>query len=117
MNKQELLFKRLKSIKDYWVNISEEGLQENADLIWSDFAGEYKLIGKKLDSEEAKEAYKKVIDEVIKGTIHSILVMIDGGDELADKFKIDLVSKQDSQSLREGGALHEEFFGYLLENE
>ena len=117
MDKQELLFHRLKSIKDYWVNTSEESLEENADLIWSDFAEEYKLLSEKLDSKEARESYKKVINEVIQGTLHSILVMIDGGDELADKFKIDLVDEKNGEPLKAGCALHEEFFGYLLEKE
>lgn len=117
MNKQEALFCRLKSIKDYWVNASEESLDKNADLIWSDYADEYNLLSNKLDSSDSKESYKKVIDEVIKGTIHSILVMIDGGDELADNIKLDLVDENDGQSLKDECALNEEFFEYLLDNE
>jgi hypothetical protein len=37
------------------------------------------------------EAFGKVQDEVIQGVIHSVLVMIDGGNELSDKYLLDLI--------------------------
>ncbi|MEK5215373.1 hypothetical protein [Psychrobacillus sp. FSL H8-0487] len=49
--------------------------------------------------------------------MHSILVMIDGGDELADKFLVDLIDRDTKESLQEDIALHEEFYGYLLDKE
>lgn len=114
MEKQELLFEQLKRIKDYWVQTSLDSLKDGADLIWSDCEEEYKLLGKLLDSEENRLAYKKVLNEILKGAIHSILVMIDGGDALADRFTIDLVVEQTQESLKKDTALHEEFYGYLL---
>ena len=41
MSDQELLFKRLKEIKDYWVKTSFDALDPKSDLIWSDFEQEY----------------------------------------------------------------------------
>ncbi|GFZ34392.1 hypothetical protein CSC2_49180 [Clostridium zeae] len=117
MDKQQIIFERLKGIKDYWVNTLEESLADNADLIWSDYPDEYKILSTKLEEKEAKDALRKVSDEVIRGVIHSILVMIDGGDEVADKFKVDLIDEDNGQSLKYDCALHEDFFGYLLENE
>ncbi len=38
-------------------------------------------------------AFEKVLDESIQGVIHSILVMIDGGDELSDIFSIDIINE------------------------
>jgi hypothetical protein len=117
MGEQQDLFERLKRIKDYWVNTLEVSLADNADLIWSDYPDEYKILSNKLEEKESKDALKKVSDEVIRGVMHSVLVMIDGGDELADKFKIDLINEDNGQSLKYDCALHEEFFGYLLEKE
>ena len=42
--------------------------------------------------------------------MHSILVMIDGGDELADNFLLDLVDRETKVSLLKDIALHGEFF-------
>ena len=55
-------------------------------------------------------AFRKIQDEVIKGVMHSILVMIDGGDELADNFLLDLVDRETKVSLLKDIALHGEFF-------
>jgi hypothetical protein len=43
--------------------------------------------------------------------------MIDGGDELADKYLIDLVDRETRESLQNETALYEEFIGYLLDTE
>lgn len=43
--------------------------------------------------------------------------MIDGGDELGDKYLIDLVDRETRESLQKETALHEEFIGYLLDKE
>jgi hypothetical protein len=43
--------------------------------------------------------------------------MIDGGDELADNYLIDLVDIETKESLKKEGALHEDSFGYLLDTE
>lgn len=117
MEEQKILFERLREIKDYWVKTSLESLDENADLIWSEHEDEYKLLQSSILGQEEKIAYSKVIDELIKGTIHSILVMLDGGDELTDKFNIDIVNSDTKKSLKEDIALHEEFYGYLLDVE
>ncbi len=116
MREQQILFKRLKEIKDYWVKTSVKGLKSDTDLIWSDYEDEYVQLQGAL-SKEDKQAYEKVLDEAIKGAIHSILVMLDGGDELTDKFNVDLINADSKESLKEKIALHEEFFSYLLDEE
>jgi hypothetical protein len=115
--KQKLLFQNLKNIKDYWVQTSVDSINPNTDLIWSDNEDEYKLLQTKLKSQEELIAFGKVQDEVLRGVIHSILVMIDGGDELADNYLLDLVDRETKESLLRDVALHEEFFGYLLDYE
>lgn len=117
-DKQELLFQNLKSIKDFWTESAVDDLNSNTDLItWTDVEESIKTMQQKLSSQEEQEAYRKVVNSVIEGVLHSILVMIDGGDELADNFLVDLIDRDTKESLQEGIALHEEFFGYLLDNE
>ncbi|WP_419958305.1 histidine kinase [Psychrobacillus psychrotolerans] len=116
--KQELLYQNLKSIKDVWRESAVDSLNPNTDLIaWTDVEESLKIMQQKLSSREELEAYRKVVNNVIEGVMHSILVMIDGGNELADKFLVDLIDRDTKESLQEDIALHEEFYGYLLDKE
>lgn len=117
MDKQKLLFKNLKNIKDYWVKTGVEHLSPNADLMWSEIEEAYKLLQSKIVSNKEKDAYEKILNEIIEGVIHSILVMIDGGDALADDYLVDLIDEETRESVKGNTALHEEFFGYLLDVE
>lgn len=117
MDEKKQLFEQLKFIKDYWVKTSIESLDENADLIWSDYEEAYKKLQHVLKNDEEKEAFESVLNELLKGVIHSTLVMIDGGDALADKYTVDLVEEKNNKSLKINGALHEEFYDYLLDVE
>jgi hypothetical protein len=114
---QKLLLKNLKNIKDYWVDTAIKNIEPDADLIASDCEVEYKLLASKLTSANDLLAFRKVQNEIIEGVIHSICVMIDGGDELADDLLIDLIERETKKSLQENIALHEEFTGYLLDVE
>ncbi|WP_427338764.1 hypothetical protein [Caloranaerobacter sp. DY30410] len=116
MEEQRILFERLKDIKDYWVNNSVKRLNEVVDLVPSECEEEYKVL-KSLLKTDNKNAFKVVINDIIEGVIHSILVMFDGGDELTDKFNIDIINADTKKSLKEDIALHEEFIGYLVEVE
>lgn len=115
--KQQLLLQNLKNIKDYWTKTAVESLNPRSDLIWSEHEDEYKNLQTKLTSKEDLNDYTKVQSEIIKGVIHSILVMIDGGDELADNYLIDLVDRETKESLQKEFALHEEFESFLLDND
>ena len=44
MEEKKQLFEQLKSIKDYWVKASLDSLDENTDLIWSDYEEEYRRL-------------------------------------------------------------------------
>jgi hypothetical protein len=116
MDKRIAFFQDLKQIRDYWINVDYLG----PNMVipeWSELKGEYQTLNNLLSTEEGIEAYKKVIQDRIDGVLHSVLVMIDGGTELAEKFNIDLVVEDTGESLKEGIALHEEFVGYLLDAE
>jgi hypothetical protein len=117
MRKQELLFENLKRIKDYWTNTSVESLDKNSDLMWTDSEEQYKILQNKLETPEEKAAFRKIQDEIIRGVIHSILVMVDGGDDLADHMLVDIIDENTKESLKNGTALHEEFISYLLDKE
>ncbi|GFN32159.1 histidine kinase [Paenibacillus xylaniclasticus] len=117
MERQKILFEHLKAIKDYWTSQATNSLNPITDLIWTENESEMRLLQEKLSSTQDQEAFRKVQDEVIRGVIHSILVMLDGGDALADKIKLNLVDENSKESLNEDIALHEEFVSYLIDVE
>lgn len=117
MDKQKLLFEQLKLIKDSWSNTAVKGLDEKEDLRWTEVEDKYRILQKKLTSEEEREAYKKVVNEIIEGVMHSILVMVDGGSHLAESILIDITELETNESLSKDTALHEEFIGYLVDVE
>lgn len=114
MNEQEILFKRLKGIKDYWVESSLKRLTSTDELVPSECDNEYDNLKKIIKTEDDIKAYKTIMNNSIEGVLHSILVMLDGGDELTDEFNIDLINGDSMKSLKENIALHEEFISYLL---
>lgn len=117
MEEKRYLFENLKNIKDYWVQTSLKGLEKDTDFIWSECEKEYRTLQHLLKNEEDKESYEKILNEVIEGVLHSLLVMVDGGDDLADHYTVDLIVEKNNKSLKYDGALHEDFFEYLLDVE
>lgn len=117
MEEQQILFKRLKDIKDFWVDRAIRRLSTNENLPLCGYEKEYELLQTLLKTEKSKSAYKKIINNAIEGSMHSILVMLDGGDELTDKFNIDIINADTKKSLKEDIALNDEFIGYLLDVE
>lgn len=117
MNEQKVLFEKLVNIKDYWVNNSIKKLRNKESRKLYECSEEYNILKTLLKSEEGRRAYEEILNNIIEGVIHSILVMIDGGDELTDKFNIDIINADTKQSIKKDIALHEAFFAFLLDTE
>ncbi len=117
MEEQRLFYKKLKEIKDYWVEDSIKTLKDEVDFVTPDCIEAYQLLKTRIDTDEYRKAYKKVINGLIKGVMHSLLVTFDGDDDLAAYYKIDIINADTKVSLKENIALHEEFYGYLLDAE
>ena len=117
MDRQKFLFENLKAIKDYWTSQATKSLNPSTDLIWTENESDFRLLQTKLSTAQEQEAFKRVQDEIIRGVLHSTLVMLDGGDALADKMRIDIIDKSTNESLKNDIALHEEFVSYLIDVE
>lgn len=116
MWEQQVLFKQMKSIKDTWVEGSVEALQ-GKDLDWRSIKDQYIILGEALCDEKKQEAYRKVINDVVEGVMHSMMVMFDGGSALSDEFSIDVINSETGESLLSYSALHEEFIDYIMDAE
>ncbi|CAM4403201.1 histidine kinase [Paenibacillus alkaliterrae] len=116
MSKHDDLFQDLKQIRDTWAQVDYLG-PNSVIPEWSELKEEYDTLRNKIENENEIVAFKKILKNTVTGVLHSVLVMIDGGTELAEKFNIDLVIMGTGESMRENIALHEEFIGYLLDAE
>lgn len=116
MDKQQiLLFNNLKRITDYWVETATNYLTPEADLRCSDVEKDIRDLQKVLNTPQLQAAFSNVVNDIITGVMHSMMVMVDGGDTLADEMKIDIINVEMQESIKGKTALHEEFIGYLIE--
>lgn len=117
MWEQQVLFKNMKSIKDDWVEGSLKRLKGEDNSNWVLGREAYEVLGKIVNTEEGREAYAKVLNEVIKGVMHSMMAMFDGADALTDEFSIDVINSETGESLLSYSALNDEFFDYIMDAE
>jgi len=125
MEKYKLLIKRLHEMRIGCVEDSIKELKgkntitlKGEDIIIPSLCyKEYEMLKSLINTEESLKAYSVVIDNLIKEVIHTILVMFDNGDALADHFIIDIIDYDTKKSITENIALHEEFMYYLNEIE
>ena len=114
MEEYKVLINRIKEIKDYYVEYSEKRLKN--DMPFSDNEKEYNLLKSIINTDESIKAYRSVINSTLERFIHTILVMLDNGDELADHFIIDIINYDTKKSITENIALHEEYEYTLYDN-
>ena len=75
--------------KGVWLNYLREWLvSDNPQSIENVKA--LQTLREKLDTLEAKEALATVVDEILFGFAHSVLVGLDGGTKLAEEYTIEL---------------------------
>lgn len=110
------LMKYLDEILKECISVSKKSIQSNIERFWSDCPSEYdklsKLIG---NDEELLEAFLLIINELLLLQMHSFLVAMDGGAWISEKYRFDIVNKEDESIINEEIALHEEYFDYLGE--
>lgn len=77
---------------------------------------EYRKICKLIDTEESKEALILIVNELLLQQIHSILVAVDGGAWISEKYKIDIIDKEKNSVINEDiWSSHDMFIDYMWE--
>lgn len=106
--------KYLDEILKYCVSDAKKALQSDRERVWSSCSLEYDKLGKKIgNDEELLEAFSLIINEILLLQMHTFLVAMDGGEWISEKYRFDIVDKEDASIINEEIALHEEFFDYL----
>jgi hypothetical protein len=116
-DKQQLLFENLKRIKDYWTDVSVSRMNKDANLKLSNSEVSIKILQQLISTPEELNALREFQNDIIEGVLHSLMVMFDVGDRLADHIKVDIIDRVTKESLQGNIAFHEEFISYLLDKE
>lgn len=108
--------KYLDEILSYCISTSRKTLESDKERIWNACALEYEKLSKVIgDNEELLESFSLIINDILLTWIHTFLVAMDGGAWISEKYRFDIVDKENGTVINEEKALHEEFFDYLWE--
>ena len=111
---QREIFEDLGRELDGWVRVATDAVSgANPDLTWAGEAGPaVKRLRQCLSSPELVNAYEVSLRKTLAGLLHSVMVSLDGGTQLADKVRVRLTTA-DGQEI--GPGLNELLFEHLHE--
>lgn len=107
-------FQDLAAALDVWSQASAESLRsDEADLLWIENKDSRIRIREALEQVGVESSdVHAVLNECFRGLLVSVLSIIDGATEMAEKGRVHLVN-ENGKSLGEG--LHQEFVNYLFD--
>ena len=76
--------------KQQWVNEFMKVLESSELPVWVENEKAFLNLKSVLNSDESKDAAIQVLNEMLSGFAHSVLVGLDGGTQLAEKYTITL---------------------------
>ena len=115
MNTAQDLFEDLANIYDSWLSTAMESTcRSGADLSWADEPEAFFKLGASLQETNSVSHFEQAVSELLRGVIHSTLVVFDGGTKLSEKTNLKII---DDQGHTLPINLHEEFISYLIETE
>lgn len=109
-------FEYLNEIIKENVKMSKDAMQSNTGRFWSACPTEYEKICKIISNEDLQDAFSLIINEILLQQIHNLLVAMDGGEWISEKYRFDIVDKENNVIVNEKYALHEKFIDYLWDN-
>lgn len=106
--------KYLDEIIKYYVSHAREAIQNDKERVWTSCSSEYAKLAKQLgNDEEMVKAFSLIINEILLLQMHTFFVAMDGGEWISEKYRFDIINKENSSIINKETALHEEFFDYL----
>ncbi len=112
MDSQREFIEELATSLDYWTDTLVRSVSDESDLRWSERPDEFRKLAEALRRGGAQDAFASVVREGLRGVIHSVLVTLDGGTQLAESV---LLSITDDHGETFGRDLHEQFVSLLLD--
>ena len=114
MTLKETFFEDLSRHLQTWRDDIVEAVADPVTAAWSDSQQAYERLQAKSFSAKDLEDLRAVLDECLRGLLHSTLVTIDGGTALSRYGGVVLVDAATGEQLTTG-ALHEEFIEFLVQ--
>ena len=90
----------------------ESASSSEANLRWTDEPEAFIKLGEVLRDTNTLPHFEQAISELLRGVLHSSLVVLDGGTKLAERTNLSIVDDM-GHTLPKN--LHEEFVSYLFE--
>ncbi len=99
---------------NYWVQYMHGAATEPSFslIALTEYEDSLRVLQKSLTTPEEKAAFRAALFAGMCGLLHSVLVMLDGGTQLADKFMVTLRTEED-EILGPNRDLHDGFYEHL----
>ncbi len=92
---------------------SQKALKNNSERFWTVCNDEYEKLGEVLNNDDLTKAFKMIVNEILLQQMHSLLVAMDGGAWISEKYSFEIVDKNNGTIVNENIALHDMFLDYL----
>lgn len=90
----ELFLKEIADSVLHWKSTALAALQPEAiDPTWAMYPDAFRQIASLLREDSSRDAIEKVLNDVLLGFAHSMLVTLDGGSELADRVRLTIIDQ------------------------
>lgn len=87
--------KDLALAKASWVEAATDAIANPASTEdWSEELGGWSILSERLSQPQERAAFRAVVDELLSGVLHSALVTLDGGSQLAETTALTLHDDQ-----------------------
>lgn len=111
MTLKEAFFKDLARHLTTWRDDVVHAIEEPSTATWAESQPAIERLHRSCSNVNAEDL-REVLNECLRGLLHSTLVTIDGGTDISAAGRLELIDGDTRQPLTTG-ALHEEFFEYL----
>ena len=78
------LLAALAKAKSSWLGAAGQAIGEPVGTPWTEVEAAWSTLSERLGTPVDRQAFRAVVDELLSGLCHSLLVALDGGAELAD---------------------------------
>ena len=92
-------------------------MDSKIERFWSESKEEYGILQEALNDREKKRAFEIVINELLIQQLHALLVAMDGGEWISEKYDFQIIEKDTTKCINADVALHEKFIDYLWEGD
>ena len=88
------LLTALAAAKHSWLTAAVEAIREPRSIQWTEVEEAWSSLAERIADRPDREAFQAVVNELLSGLCHSLLVVLDGGAELANSTSLTVQDEQ-----------------------